>query len=267
MSQVGSTPSTQPNVSENIGNIKASPSKDLNDIEQKQAENIEVIDLPVETIVDEPTTFEPPQGLAFINFKFDMDALSPRKFLEGQIQSEVSGEEKALSPNTSEKTNSVDGTPECVRINPKVDSLRKSARLVRSKITSNGDVDTPKTPVALFKEREGITPARIRSSKRNSLTPNPKNFLSKVEDPVAQRIESPKLQSKKDDLLRTPPDMKKSVNHFTALVSSEEEKFSSCCEKWNKVMEENTAPEKGNSGHKLQKRKNKLFFFPSFLTF
>lgn len=244
LSQVGSTPSTQPNVSENIGNIKASPSKDLNDIEQKQAENIEVIDLPVETIVDEPTTFEPPQGLAFINFKFDMDALSPRKFLEGQIQSEVSGEEKALSPNTSEKTNSVDGTPECVRINPKVDSLRKSARLVRSKITSNGDVDTPKTPVALFKEREGITPARIRSSKRNSLTPNPKNFLSKVEDPVAQRIESPKLQSKKDDLLRTPPDMKKSVNHFTALVSSEEEKFSSCCEKWNKVMEENTAPEK-----------------------
>ncbi|XP_057313401.1 disks large-associated protein 5-like isoform X2 [Hydractinia symbiolongicarpus] len=242
-SEVGSKPSTQPNVSENIENNKTSSPKDLNDIEQKQAESIEVIDLPVEAIVDEPTTFEPPQGLAFINFKFDRDALSPRKFLDGQIQSEVSGEEKTLSPNTSEKANSVDGTPECVKVYPKVDSLRKSARLVRSKITSNGDLDTPKTPVALFKEREGITPARITSSKRNSLTPNPKNFLSKVEDPVAQRIESPKLQSKVD-LLRTPPDMKKSVNHFTALVSSEEEKFSSCCEKWNKVMEENTAPEK-----------------------
>ena len=115
-----------------------------------------------------------------------------------------------------------------------------------------------KTPVSLFKQREDAITSRTPqkettpNSKRLSLTPNPKNFLSQVEDPVAVRLASPVRKLVVNKTPGTPPDVSESVKLFTSKVATEEDKFSNFIAKWEKILESNEAPETG-------------MFFPSFI--
>ena len=108
-----------------------------------------------------------------------------------------------------------------------------------------------KTPVSLFKQREDALISRTPlkettpNSKRLSLTPNPKNFLSQVEDPVAVRLASPVRKLAVNKTPGTPPDVSKSVKLFTSKVTTEEDKFSSFVAKWENILESNEAPETG----------------------
>lgn len=108
-----------------------------------------------------------------------------------------------------------------------------------------------KTPVSLFKQREDAITSRTPqkestpNSKRLSLTPNPKNFLSQVEDPVALRLASPVRKLVANKAPRTPPDVSESVKLFTSKVATEEDKFSNFIAKWEKILESNEAPEMG----------------------
>ena len=83
---------------------------------------------------------------------------------------------------------------------------------------------------------------------RLSLTP--KNFLSKLEDPIAAKIDVPTSEEKKPDtdstgLPATPEDIAVTVKHFTGLVDGETHKFEEYIREWEIVMEEKSAPEEG----------------------
>lgn len=96
----------------------------------------------------------------------------------------------------------------------------------------------PTTPVSKFRGREGIsTPSSL--NRRNSSSPHPHNFLHKLEDPLVQRIDSPVRRQ----LLPPNEQDLKTAKHFTLIVEKEDRKFKTSCERWNKVLEENTAPE------------------------
>lgn len=196
---------------------------------------------PVEALVDEPVSFEPPAGLAFMDFKFNHKAVLD--VMSNFIPSTKKPEESELfATNLSE----IPG-----------DGTFHESTLCQDKLPPDECVRTnvaTKTPVLAFKEREGIakktptsTPKRLSmsASKRTSLTPNPKNFLHKIEDPIAQQMETPKSQRKFRQPDMSSDNVSESVKHFTALVATEEAKFQSSLQKWEKIQEENSAPEEG----------------------
>lgn len=115
-----------------------------------------------------------------------------------------------------------------------------------SKDMKDSDVSKIVTPTSLFKTREGVrtpmsgsrgTPGRV------GVSPNPRNFLSKADDPVVQRILTPKKEPNTD---QQPTNVPKSATYFHQLVVKEEIKFKECCDKWNKILEEDNVPEEAH---------------------
>jgi len=115
-----------------------------------------------------------------------------------------------------------------------------------SKDMKDSDVSKIVTPTSLFKTREGVrtpmsgsrgTPGRV------GVSPNPRNFLSKADDPVVQRILTPKKEPNTD---QQPTNVPKSAMYFHHLVVKEEIKFKECCDKWNKILEEDNVPEEAH---------------------
>ena len=210
----------------------------------------------VSPVVKGPIMFEIPDGLAFTNFKFDRNAISPllskqADKVEFGCNDLVKAEVAALDSKIKIKESPlIECTPEHIKTKSEGESLRRSARLQdnikktpcsHAKFGSSVLSKIARTPVMLFKEREGLAVKTPSPRKRTSLTPNPKNFLSKVEDPVAQRIDTPEVHKTPN----TPPEVSNSVKHFTKLVADEEKKFLVCCEKWDSVLAEESAPEEG----------------------
>lgn len=115
--------------------------------------------------------------------------------------------------------------------------------LLKSNNNNNAISTAVVTPTSQFKTRECIrtplsgtrgTPGRI------GVSPNPRNFLCKAEDPVLQRIESPKPEPFQKSSQASIP---KSAMYFHQLVDKEEAKFKDCCAKWNKILAEDNVPE------------------------
>ena len=127
-----------------------------------------------------------------------------------------------------------------------VESLRRSERITNSPVHMKGFIPvngTIKTPLSLFKESEGIGQRMLVSSpsiNKKNVSPNPKNFFSMKEDPVAQRIGSPLCKKSGPN-----PIVSDSVEHFSKLVTTEEATFKKSIDKWNKILEDGSAPEQG----------------------
>lgn len=186
------------------------------------------------------TDFEPPE--IFNTFKFN------QKVIFESIQDFI--------PTNSNPAEAKLFTTVIPEISEKENDLDKSLSQEKMPPVQLGS----KTPVAVFKERQGLvdrktptsTPKRLTmSAKRASLTPNPNNFLHKIEDPIAARTETPKSRrslnlGKKEGTPVAEPVESESVKHFTNLVANEEEKFKKSVTKWEKILEDEIAPEERN---------------------
>lgn len=180
------------------------------------SENILPNDQPVVVgFMDSVVQFEPPKGLQHISFELN-------------TKNDIASGSNLFLSNLSQITKE-----EC------------DESFANDSLMCNGN---PKTPVMSFKERENVqaktptsTPKRLTSlSRRNSMTPNPKNFLHKTEDPIATaKVETPKPMVKETSL---PDSVLESVRHFESLVTAEEEKFITSLEKWEKIQQEDIAP-------------------------
>ena len=180
---------------------------------------------------------------------------------ENIIDKVISPKSKSDTKNCSDEKEHDDKdfiTPQSNKLPAVEDGLSLSTKLQekRTPVSLPKKLDSStklylKTPVSLFKQREDAITSRTPqketkpNSKRLSLTPNPKNFLSQVEDPVAVRLASPVRKLVANKAPRTPPDVSESVKLFTSKVATEEDKFSNFIAKWEKILERNEAPETG----------------------
>jgi len=205
----------------------------------EKAEDTEEEQVTIETVplMTEKTDFEPPE--IFNTFKFNQKAIfeSIQDFIPTNSNPAEAKLFTTVIPEILEKENDLD----------------KSVNQEKMPCVPLGS----KTPVAVFKERQGLvdrktptsTPKRLTmSAKRASLTPNPNNFLHKIEDPIAVRTETPKSRrslnlGKKEETPVAETVESESVKHFTNLVANEEEKFKKSVTKWEKVLEDKIAPE------------------------
>ena len=146
-------------------------------------------------------------------------------------------------PDTEEKVNL--NRSEC---SAKVEENRNIENVINDESISNEYLNQRGgkvlTPPNVFKIREGIrTPMSascVLTPKRTSLTPNPRNFLRKIEDPIAQRIDSPKYVA---DLKQSYSNVPKSAIYFHQLVEKEETKFKLSSDRWNQILKEDSPPE------------------------
>ena len=206
----------------------------------EKAEDTDKESVTFETVplMTEKTDFEPPE--IFNTFKFNQKVIfeSIQDFIPTNSDPAEAKLFTTVIPEITEKENELDKSP--------VNQEKMPCVLLGSK-----------TPVAVFKERQGLvnrktptsTPKRLSmSAKRASLTPNPNNFLHKIEDPIAARTETPKSRrslnlGKKEETPVPEPVESESVKHFTNLVANEEEKFKKSVTKWEKILEDKIAPE------------------------
>ena len=216
-------------------------------LHSEEKQNFEEDESKVETVplMTEKTEFEPPE--VFKTFKFN------QKVIFESIQDFI--------PSNSNPADAELFATSILEINKKEEN--KPDTSVNQELPAVLMVS--KTPVLAFKELHGMvskktptsTPKRLSmSAKRASLTPNPNNFLHKVEDPIAARTETPKSRrslnlSTKEDKPVASENESESVKHFTNLVVKEEDKFKTSVAKWEKVLEDKTTPEE----------RNNLFFF------
>jgi len=198
----------------------------------------------IEPLVTEKTDFQPPE--LFTDFKFDQKVIID--VLSDYIPSKENPEDAKLFTTN---------IPEIEGKNTDIDhqSVDTSNTSIEGKLGAL-KMET-KTPILAFKEREGVsrktptsTPKRLSmSARRASLTPNPMNFLHKNEDPVALKTETPKSRRSLNlggtplKSTETDSEESESVKHFTNLVAAEEAKFKASVDKWEKILEENLAPE------------------------
>ena len=200
--------------------------------EKKDTEEVEVT---IETVplMSKKTDFEPPE--IFNTFKFN------QKVIFESIQDFIPS-----NTNPADAKLFTTNIPEIIEKDASVNQEDVASVPLESK-----------TPVMAFKERQGImdrktpssTPKRLSmSAKRASLTPNPNNFLHKIEDPIAARTETPKSRrslrlTKKEKSPDSELAESESVKHFTNLVANEEEKFKKSVAKWETILEDKTTPE------------------------
>ncbi|XP_047125980.1 metacaspase-2 isoform X1 [Hydra vulgaris] len=213
-----------------------------------------------ETFIVGSFSFEPPLGLSNINFEYDK---SPKKDLfhlqspdiDSKNRKSSSGALKKLkmnktgvinhchSENDVASTNNVELLNVASVNNTAIKNIAslKLEKEFNSPMNTEGFVNSLiRTPISMFKKKEGIPQEMLFISpniNKKNITPNPKNFFSMNEDPVAQRINSPlRIESAPN------PKVSDSVENFTKLVATEEAIFTSSLNKWNKILE-NGVPE------------------------
>lgn len=213
-----------------------------------------------ETFIVGSFSFEPPLGLSNINFEYDKSSKEDLFHLQSpDIDSKSiknsSGALKKLKINKtcvindcdSENIVALTNNVELLNVTSVNNTAIKSIASLRLEKEFNSPMNTEgfvssviRTPISMFKKKEGIPQGMFFISpniNKKNVTPNPKNFLSMKEDPVAQRINSPlRIESAPN------PKVSDSVENFTKLVATEEAIFTSSLNKWNKILE-NGVPE------------------------
>jgi len=203
--------------------------------EDNRADNFET------PIVAGQFTFEAPVGLALTNFPFDekstetvaADSKSipmPNFNFEDSNPSLKNAEDNIISSNTK--------SGKILNITP---FSKKDQELMEAGFPIN-------VPLSILnlKERNNIslpsTPLQnSKVSRRGSLTPNPKNFLSQVEDPIAQRLASP-VPVKAAAIEDISQEVAHCVTIFTNKVKCEEERFTALIETWTSILQQNESP-------------------------